>query len=328
MNLLNTRLAAISFAALIMVAMAGCTTAPPLPVAGGIAFGLMGDTPYTEREVRALDAMIDRMNAEELAFVVHVGDITSGRGPCTDDWFLARKAQFERLRHPFILIPGDNDWTDCHRSGMDPLERLARFRELFEAGDESMGQRKMKVERQSTDPKFAAYREHMRWQAGNVQFVTLNVQGSNNNLGRTPAMDKEHAERMAAAFEWLDEAVKQAELEQRSALVVIVQANPDFEERLNKPGALDGHAAFRSVLRTHAQWLKRPLLLVHGDTHNYHQNRPLKDEKTGQPVPNFLRIEVDGSPWVRWLRGLIFQSGDIPVYIAPAPSPARFGAGE
>src|SRR5258708_5488580 len=91
----------------------------------------MGDTPYSEAEVPRLDLLTDDLNAQALAFVAHVGDITSGRGPCTDQWFEARKRQFERLRHAFILLPGDNDWTDCHRSGMDPMERLAKWRSLF-----------------------------------------------------------------------------------------------------------------------------------------------------------------------------------------------------
>ncbi len=297
--------------------LAGCTTTPPLPVAGAIAFGLMGDTPYSEREVRALDALIARINTEELAFVVHVGDITSGQGPCSDEWFLERKAQFERIRHPFILIPGDNDWTDCHRSGLDPLERLARFRELFEAGDESMGGRKMKVERQSADPRFAAYREHMRWTTGNVLFVTLNVQGSNNNLGRNPTMNEEYRERMAAALSWLNEAADLAIQGRLAALVVLTQANPDFEESRTALGLSDGYTEFRDTLHHHALRLNKPLFLVHGDTHRYRQDQPLKDRK-GLTIPNFIRVEVDGSPWVSWLRGTILPAGDTPVHVAPA----------
>ena len=161
-----------------------------------IPFGLMGDTPYSEGEAQRLEALIDDLNAAPLAFVVHIGDITSGRGPCTDDWFEARKRQFARVRHPFVLLPGDNDWTDCHRSGMDPIERLAKWRKLFCARG---GALKLEVQR-------GAYCEHVRWQAGRVLFVALNVQGSNNNLGRTAAMDAEYAARMKAVLAWIDEA--------------------------------------------------------------------------------------------------------------------------
>lgn len=64
------------------------------------------------------------MNRENLAFVVHVGDIKGGRGSCRDEVFQVRKRQFEHLRHAFVLLPGDNDWTDCHRAKEDPTEAL------------------------------------------------------------------------------------------------------------------------------------------------------------------------------------------------------------
>ena len=52
----------------------------------------MGDMPYSALQADLLDPLIDQMNAERLAFVVHVGDITSGRGPCDDAWLLDRKS--------------------------------------------------------------------------------------------------------------------------------------------------------------------------------------------------------------------------------------------
>ena len=38
-------------------------------------FGVLGDTPYSKREVAKLDRVIDEINAAPLEFVVHVGDI-------------------------------------------------------------------------------------------------------------------------------------------------------------------------------------------------------------------------------------------------------------
>jgi hypothetical protein len=80
--------------------------------------------PYSQPGANLLDDMIDRINAQQLAFVIHVGDITSGHGPCDDAWMEARKQQFGRFKAPFVLLPGDNEWTDCRRSGFDPMERL------------------------------------------------------------------------------------------------------------------------------------------------------------------------------------------------------------
>jgi hypothetical protein len=243
--------------------LAGCAALPE----GGVAFGLLGDTPYSEGEVERLDRLIDDINAAPLAFVVHVGDIGSSALACGDDWVVARKRQFARIRHPFVLVPGDNEWSDCR----DPLARLARWRELFCFPP-------LKVEVQKGD-----FCEHLRWEAGGYVFVTLNVPGSNNNV-RHP----EHAPRMAAVFAWLDEAAALAAA--RGGLVVLMQANPF----VTLPR--DGYAALRNRLETLAARMPGRVVLVHGDTHLY---------KDDEPLPGLRRIEVWGSPFVGWLRGII-----------------------
>src|ERR1051326_4590709 len=105
-----------------------CATSVPIPP-GALVFGVLGDAPYTQAEIGRLDAVIDRINAEPLAFVVHVGDIGSStpEQACGDRWLEARKKQLARIRHPFLLIPGDNEWSDCKQ----PLERLKAWRTLF-----------------------------------------------------------------------------------------------------------------------------------------------------------------------------------------------------
>src|SRR5258705_11524957 len=72
----------------LLLALAGCTAhiPRPLPSAGGAAlpFALIGDTPYSESDAAALDAMVDEMHREDLAFGIHVGEITGRQGPSTD----------------------------------------------------------------------------------------------------------------------------------------------------------------------------------------------------------------------------------------------------
>jgi hypothetical protein len=249
----------------------------------------MGDVPYSQPQANLLDAMIERINAERLAFVVHVGDITSGRGPCTDEWLEARRAQFGRFRHPFVLLPGDNDWTDCHRTGFDPLERLGKWRALFCAP----------VALPSFVRQPGRYCEHVRWIAGDAVFVGLNVPGSNNNLDRDPA---EAGERMRAAFAWLDEAERLARA--RGRLVVLMQANPFLRPRL---GGANGYAEMLARLRRLGETMPGRVLLVHGDTHRYRDDEPL---------PGLRRVEVFGSPDIRWLRAEHTAGG---FHIEPAP---------
>ena len=184
-----------------MLALAGCA-AQALPI--GPAIGLMGDTPYTGDEVQRLERVIDDLNAVPLAFVVHVGDIGRPREACTDAWLAARKQQFARIHHPFVLLPGDNEWTDCK----DQDERLRVWRKFFCSTS-------LNVERQN-----GPFCEHMRWEMDGLVFVTLNVQGSNNNVGRR----EEYEPRMAAVHAWLDDAARLAET--RKGLVVLMQADP------------------------------------------------------------------------------------------------------
>jgi predicted phosphodiesterase len=300
--------------------LAACTAhiPPALPSAfhPPLAFALIGDTPYNESEAAILDRVIDEMNREELAFVIHVGDITSGLGPCGDEWLQARKRQFERSRHPFVIVPGDNEWVDCHRSGMDPMERLAKFRELFESGGSSLGQRKIALERQSG--RYAEYREHLRWIAGNVLFVGLNVQGSNNNLGRTAAMDAEHRARMAAVFDWMQDSLRLARERDLAGMVIFAQADPDFELRTRRKSG-DGFAAFREALRDLALRFGKPVLFVNGDTHLYKLDKPIADASSGKPIENFTRVIVFGSPQTRWIRAGIDASTPQLFEVSPQP---------
>ena len=261
---------------LLLVALAGCASLPPQgPIA--YSFALMGDVPYSHAQANLLDDLIGQMNHEPLAFVVHVGDITSGSGPCDDVWLEARQRQFRTILHPFVLLPGDNEWTDCHRSGFDPLERLAKWRRLF-----CHPLANLSAARQPGE-----HCEHVRWELNGIVFAGVNVPGSNNNVGRTPQMDAEHAQRMHAVFAWLDEARTLAR--ERKGLVVLMQANPFLEPR----GGPDGFSALRDWLRRAAAEPALRLLLVHGDTHFYRDD---------QPLPGLRRIEVPGSPQVRWLR--------------------------
>jgi hypothetical protein len=241
--------------------LAGCASAPPPE--GTPAFGVLGDTPYSLREVGELDRLIDEMNAQELAFVVHVGDIgtSSLAQACGDAWLLERQKQFARIRHRFILVPGDNEWSDCTRHGLDPVARLRKWRELF---CESPGE----------------WCEHQRWETGDRVFVTLNVPGNNNNRGHP-----EMGPRMQVVERWLEESARLAE--SRDGLVILMQANPF--ETLRR----DGYESLRAQLAALGRRMPGRVTLIHGDTHL------LRDD---EPLPGLRRIEVWGSPFVRWRR--------------------------
>lgn len=277
---------------------------------GRFSFGIVGDAPYNAREEGLFAQMLAEINQENLAFVVHVGDIKSGASPCSDEMYEHRKRMFQASRYPFILVPGDNDWTDCHRrsaGGHDPMERLARLRQVFYADETSLGQATLRLQRQSADPaadpRFREYRENVRWAVDGVLFIGLNIPGTNNNFGRTPQMDAEHAQRGEANGAWLRQGFELARNKGHSAVFVFIQANPDFDlSYLRRVNRADGYAALKQELLVHTLAFGRPVILVHGDTHHFRIDQPLFDPATLKRVEQFTRIESFGSPLVDWIK--------------------------
>lgn len=272
------------------------------------SFAIVGDAPYNAWEETRFAQMLEEINQENVAFVVHVGDIKSGGSPCSDELYKERKTMFDASRYPFVLVPGDNDWTDCHRKsagGYDPLERLKKLRQVFYPDEKSLGQTALKLERQSdrSDARFRDYRENVRWAMDGVLFIGLNVPGGNNNFGRTPQMNAEHGERGEANAEWLRQGFERARANGYSAVFVFIQANPDFDlSYLRRANRADGYAAFKQELLAHTLAFGKPVVLVHGDTHHFRVDQPLFDPLTLKRVDQFTRIESFGSPFVDWIK--------------------------
>ena len=271
------------------LALASCATTPP---AKGFIFGVMGDAPYNDREEVPYKEMLNVMSGDSLAFIVHVGDTKAGgSGRCSDAFYEMRRAQFDRVEHPILYTPGDNEWTDCRRpgaGGLDPIDRLAKIREVYFGDDRSLGAQRMETDVQ------AGYPENRAWTYGGVRFVTLDFPGKSNNMGHDARNDDEARSRTEANRQWLARAVEASAAASVRALVIATQANP----WVAKPGIYD---AFIAQVRDAAVKLGKPMLFVHGDTHMYRVDTPFVDA-SGQPVPGITRLETYGSPFVGWVR--------------------------
>jgi hypothetical protein len=284
------------------------------------SFAAVGDIPYFAFEVPAVAQLLDALPARDVAFVVHVGDIKHGSTPCSDEMLETQRRLVDASPLPLVYTPGDNEWTDCHRGAAgsyDPIERLTKLRALFFPDSESLGRQRFAVARQSDDPRFAEYRENARWTHGGVVFVTLNVPGSNNNLGRNPEQDAEHHRRMRANLAWLEAAVKAAQSPGVLGLVVVAHADPRFDRATR---GNDGYARYREALRGHAERLRKPMLLVHGDGHRYRVDQPLKG-RDGVLLANFTRLETFGAPGVAWVRVEVDPANPRLFSIAPGIQP-------
>ncbi|MDP2357106.1 MAG: hypothetical protein Q8M31_13740 [Beijerinckiaceae bacterium] len=315
-----------------LTVLVGFAAAPSSVLAQTFQFGAIGDTGYSKIAEEELSRMINAMNREKLAFVIHVGDFEADPRPymrtpdpismpCTDAHYERVLGQFQTSAHPFILTPGDNDWTDCHLlksdPKMDPLERLAAIRKTFFPADRTLGQRSLNVTHQSG--AFAKFRENLAWKVSNVTFASMHIVGSNDNKGRTPEMDVEAEERTNANITWMRQAFSDAKRDNSVGLVLVTQANPGFETKWT-PSLIDryfrlfpgvsppkqlppsGFDALLAALEAEMQTYDKPTLFIHGDTHIFHVNRPLLNKRTNRFFENFTRLEVFGDPESHWVR--------------------------
>jgi len=228
----------------------------------------------------------------------------------------------QRIRHPVIVTPGDNDWTDCHFLTVrkaDPLDRLTRVRATFFPEGRSLGQRTIAVESQAKDAQYAKFRENLRWSVGGVTFATVHIVGSNDNFGRTPEMDVEHRERKAANIAWMKQAFALAKTTGSRGLCLVVQANPAFENqwplgqratysrmivgtKAPEPAQPNVFQDYLTVLAGEMESYDKPVAFLHGDTHRFRIDHSLFSTKTNRRFEKFIRVETYGSPDIHWVR--------------------------
>lgn len=262
------------------------------------SFAALGDTPYFDFEVPLLMGMVEQMNQRSLAFVVHVGDLKSGSDACDRAMYDSRAAWLGNLRHPVLVLPGDNDWTDCSRrsgGGYDPLDRLDLFRRTFHNGEFGARAAPLGALRQSGRPPHGAYAENLRFLHEGVMFIALHVVGSKNNIDQP----LEFQQRQAANETWLRAAFDAARTQQAQAAVVMMHANPMLEMAATDPRR-GGFAAITDSLFKEAEAFGRPVLLIHGDTHHYRFDQPLRARALPAALRTLSRLEVHGSPSPRW----------------------------
>jgi hypothetical protein len=257
---------------------------------GPLRFFVLGDTPYSEGEFVQLEGLLAEVGKAGPAFVIHVGDIKSGRSVCTDTYSARIAALFRSLPVPLAYTPGDNEWTDCGRTGGDPSVRLTALRRDFYADPSVL----RLAELGAVQPDLA-YPENYWFLAGGALFAAIHVVGSDNGLQRNePDARAEWKARSAANRALLEKAVQAAQVAGAGALVVFFQGDPQFGSSAANPG-------FGPLLED-LDWLllvfPGPILMIHGDNHRYILDQPLQDPSTGQPATRLTRLEVPGSPVV------------------------------
>jgi hypothetical protein len=290
------------------------------------AFVAFGDQPYGADIAvgPAYRELLERIDALHPPFAIHVGDFKGGADRCTDDEYRRQLAHFESMATALIYTPGDNDWFDCWRQGDDPIERLALLRRLFFAQPRSLGRHPIAVERQSDRMTGqAAMVENLRWVHQGVMFATVHTVGPDNGVdGRTAALRTVARAHQAADIAWLQDSFALARNQGLKALVLATQGDPiTYKKGRQRPTVRSGFAPLIGrTLVPLAQAAQFPVLLVHGDSHEFVTDQPFVDAR-GQPVLNLWRLEVPGTPRMHAVRVQVDPQANEPFRFAPVWNP-------
>lgn len=276
---------------------------------------VIGDVPYGADALAEFPSLVHAINGDpKVRTVVHVGDIKSGSTECSDAWFEEMARQFAGFQDPLVYAIGDNEWTDCHRAnngGYDPLDRLAKVRQIFFATPgKTLGGRNMGVEAEANFP------ENQLWVESRVTFAALHILGSNNGLdpwfggaetpAQTAAREAEVATRNAANIAWLEHAFAVAHEQGSVGIALFYQADLWHPEDRAGGATFTAHNAFVARLAALAAAFDGPVLLVSGDSHDYRVDPgvPWFSLYGVTPPANVTQIIVDRSieDDIDWLR--------------------------
>lgn len=310
-----------------------------------VTIAVFGDWPYSQFLLDKSPLLVNSVNNDpDVSLIIHVGDIHSGSMPCTSagilppisgsnpGWNQLIHLVFQQFQQPFVYTPGDNEWTDCHKTGEFksgyPLNELASVRQLFFARPGytlGLQQRQVWSQAQYYDPQHpedAQYVENLMWTDAKSVFVTLNMPGSNNDglvwtngFEKQPDRNNEVSSRTAADIRWLRAAFNMAASTKAKTVVIALQADMwDPAALLSGGDGLNGYTGFVKELANLTLAFGNPVLLLNGDSHKFNQDFPLASPTSdtgkihGTPaVPNLMRITVQGSTNdpAEWLRLII-----------------------
>lgn len=294
---------------LVAVLSVSCT----LPVSTDqqdLTFLVVGDMPYNASDERLLAKTVQWSRAQQLPFVIHVGDYKSGGKPCTqkyDDDFAQLLEEFAPV--PVFYTPGDNEWTDCDRfedpttgAKYSELQRLDEVRRRFAAHTPN-GSAALMAEQQQAMP------ENMAWQYQQVHFMTVHVSGTNNGRDHVAVDDLAVAADAAAAREqaalaWIEQQFAQAKAAQAEAVVLAMQADMTVHDGFHEQipcttvargnQQCDAYQVIRVAIAQQALAFAKPVLVIHGDTPEFE----LTQTFAGNEAPNLWRLNAAGDAGV------------------------------
>ena len=311
---------AVAAFALALVCAAPCTVAHARAEAPSYAFAVISSVMKSGADEPAARRLLEAIGLDRrLSFVVYDGNLKGAHERCSDALYDRRQQLLQTSAIPLVALPGQHDWADCTSSsggGYDAAERLDFLRQTLFSDMNALGSSTFALTRESEAARFRVFRENVRWEAEDTVFVGLNVVGGNNHYSDAGGRNGEFDDRAIASAFWLEHAAEYAKRRRAKALVVFIEADPNFSRyeehtdrfpwlrfaRHRKP---DGYLEFKRSLVKAAQTFSGPVILIHHDAHaqaaGFVIDQPLYNDK-GDRVANLTRIGIaPRNPLTQWV---------------------------
>jgi hypothetical protein len=313
-------------------------SAEPSPRFSFVALGCM---PYGKQNYAAYERLLAEISRQQPAFTVHCGDTKAGAEPPSEEFLVQVRTWFNQIEGAVMYTPGDNEWTDVHRTnngGADPLVWLGKVRSHYFSEERSMGRTPIPLVTQRRDPAFATFVENARWSRNGVLFATVHVVGSNNNYQpNVPSALEEFRERDAANAAWVRAAFAEARQTNAAGVALFFQAEPiNNLAAAQRDGRESGFTRFLTTIDEEARTFAKPVLLVHADEHRYRLEPKVTLIRSAGPLENVTRLETFGANDIHAVVVVVdpaspqvFQAGPLIVPSNPLPMlprPKKAGA--
>ena len=223
-----------------------------------VRFAAIGDTPYYDSDVELafVSESLENMEANNITFVVHIGDIFSGKTNCSRDLYELRAGIFLKSPMPFLITIGDNEFSDCK----DSTKAQMLFREVI-LNSPSVND-KVSGTNDAFEPLYVTRQSEMienaAWSYNGVHFIMLVLPDLPGNY---PLDEHELNKIIKANIDFLTKNFIKAKNDDSAAIVLMMHSNP-------RACYVQGCDVFNNILFDEVKRYGKPVLLVNGSDHS------------------------------------------------------------
>lgn len=225
-----------------------------------VSFYVLGDGPYGTKGRNMFPDQLQRLESRP-EFLVHLGDVHERQKDCNLDFYDSTANDLlEHVNVPTFVLPGDADWYECNDKSAAWNKWTERFLKFHEHWPHALDVR----HQESRQENFAFTQKGVLFVGLHVLYATVDDWDSWN--------EQVHDDTV-----WLrDQLGTYAYSDDVGAIVLLCHAYAHSRR----------YKEFYEELLSQAEALDKPILYLHGDTHNFLMDRRF-------PSPNILRVVLD-----------------------------------